>query len=49
MENKIKAVKQRAVQQFATQYNTKQHDKARLKNPPLHPNKWAKTQTLTIM
>lgn len=31
-----------------TQYNTK-HDKVRLKNPPLHPNKWAKTQTLTIM
>ena len=36
---KIKALKQQAVFRFASAYNTKQHDEARVKNPPPHPNK----------
>ena len=41
---KIKALKQQAVFRFASAYNTKQHDEARVKNPPPHPNKPVSSQ-----
>ena len=42
---KIKALKQQAVFRFASAYNAKQHDEARAKNPPPHPNKPVSSQT----
>ena len=36
---KIKAVKQCAVAQFSAKHNAQQHDEARKKSPPPHPNK----------
>ena len=49
MEKNVQATKKRAVEQFAAQYNAKQHDKACLKNAPPHPKKLVSTQTNTFM
>lgn len=45
----VQATKKRAVEQFAAQYNAKQHDKACLKNAPPHPKKLVSTQTNPFM
>ena len=45
---KIKALKQQAVFRFASAYNTKQHDEAKVKNPPPHPNKPVSSQWFHI-
>lgn len=46
---KIKALKQQAVFRFASAYNAKQHDEARAKNPPPHPNKLGFTKPLNML
>ncbi|KAJ7392331.1 hypothetical protein OS493_011989 [Desmophyllum pertusum] len=49
MEKKIKAIKVRAVDQFSTKFNAQQHDEAKQKDPPPHPNKLPFTHPLSVV
>ncbi|PFX24762.1 hypothetical protein AWC38_SpisGene10637 [Stylophora pistillata] len=46
---KIKALKQQAMFQFATDFNATQHDEAQAKNLPPHPNKPGFTKPLVVV